>query len=185
MFVLLVPSSRHLPAAKLPAKAYLKSCISCLFPSQELHRVKSKLLGYHWRVAWQMELDLPCPRHRGQSGTSPECKLPAHTDIFIACAPCQPYSLQRAGSGPKKPCDHQAFDSLWGKTGSVLSTLARARPKVFVSENVIGFQDFRRDLISAVMSIKDPETDEPHFHSAACITLDSAKWITASRPRFQ
>ena len=108
----------------------------------------------------QMELEQPCDRHIGQSGhiPVPECKLPLDTDFFVACAPCQPYSLQRAGSGPKRPCDHVSFGSLWGPTGSVLSTLTRVRPKVFVSENVIGFQEFRRDLIDNVMGIKDPNT---------------------------
>ena len=119
---------------------------------------------------------MPCDRHPDRDS----CKLES-PDIFCACAPCQPYSVQRR-TGPSSAEAHADYKTLWGEEGSVLSMVQRLLPKIFVSENVMGFEGRKQELINQVFAIKN-RAGEQHFTTGGCIKLDAKDWVTCSRPR--
>ena len=140
-------------------------------------------LASMFRVA-QMEVELHCIKHpeRGLVG----CALPINVDLFVACAPCQPYSMQRNGVGATSPEQHPSYSSLWGAEGSVLSLLSRVKPQVLITENVTGFDsnDRKRQLIEAVLAVKD-DKEAPGFCSGSLLQARLEEMDQWLRPQAQ
>ena len=116
---------------------------------------------------------------------------PRETHIYIACAPCQPYSKLRGNKGVA-PSAHKDYDVLFGADKSVLSQLRLLLPDTFITEQVKGFGHmgaldgsvtFQQDFCQRVMDI-DRSEGEKHFAASVTLNMDSGLFLDGSRPRF-
>ena len=135
----------------------------------------------------QAEQSKPCSIHP----SSESCTMApdGSVDVYIACAPCQPYSGLRADDTPVH--EHIGFGVLFGREGSVLSQVRRLLPLVFVTEQVTRFnvcpkgasESPKDAFVREALAITRPD-GSPHFSSYVMFCMDSGLFLEGSRPRF-
>jgi hypothetical protein len=119
-------------------------------------------------------------------------RSPHEVDVYVACAPCQPYSDLRSHGGSVQ--DHPGYGVCFAEYGSVLSHVRTLLPSVFLTEQVKGFGRPRKSkagtgpspqdaFIAAMLEIKRADGSE-HFSSYMTMPMDSGKFVEGSRPRF-
>ena len=135
------------------------------------------------------ECSSSCRRHPGG-----HCALPAPltVDLFVACAPCNPYSVARAERQVSHPTLHKEYDVLFGDSGSVVATLKLVLPFRWVSESVEGFGQAYSptdcntglaDLENSIFEIRRPD-GEQHFVGFGVLQVKGQMWINVRRVRF-
>ena len=140
----------------------------------------------------QAEIGASCRCHP-QNGSA-GCHLPADVDILVGSGPCQPYSALRQGvnANTKPIMEHHGYDTTFGKQGSLVSIVRRVLPKVYISEQVMGFgnpydKKFpevcpKHDFVDTIMQITGRDGEE-HFKKCIVLKLDSKLMLEAGRPR--
>jgi hypothetical protein len=135
------------------------------------------------------ECGCPCLRH-----LTTACSLPKAltVDLYVACAPCSPFSNARAERQVTHPSLHKDYNVLFGDHGSVISSLQVVLPHRWLSESVEGFgqaysqSDCRtalQDLETAVSQISRADGSQ-HFTGFAILVVKGQIWINVKRVRF-
>ena len=91
---------------------------------------------------------------------------------------------------PTRASTQATINSLAGKVDSVVATVQKVLPHVFISENVLGMNIMypeeecspKDEFIAAVQAIQRDNRDQ-HFAASGCATLDSNILVEGSRPR--
>ena len=80
----------------------------------------------------------PCKQHPERAS----CKLPEpmSVDLCEGCGPCQPYSRWRSNHKACTAKEHALHRVTFGAVGSILSTVEVVQPRMFISEQVEGFE---------------------------------------------
>jgi hypothetical protein len=136
-------------------------------------------------------LGLPCKNHPDGQG----CCLPkaGEVDVLDVSGPCQPFTNMTRSGFSKTPQEHRSYNTTFGESGSVCSVVQAVLPKIFISEQVLGFaKPFVKDepqtspkaeFISKIMGTVNSQGNH-HFENCMAINLDSKEFIDCNRPRF-
>ena len=148
--------------------------------------------GCFWGSMLFVETGRPCWNHpESRSG----CKFPppGHTDICWGSGPCQPVSQQRRNTNVQLGEEHPGYSALFGDSGSIISCVRRLLPKIFITENVVGFAHKQKygiyqlqtpldHFIKKMYQIYDGKGRQ-WFVAHICLATDASIWIFANRPR--
>ena len=152
---------------------------------------------HFWKTMRDCENSAPCILHpvadAQHTGCQSTCREP---DFFIASGCCHSFSrLQDTHGIPQgqkwqKTENHPTFPVTFGETGSLKSMCEFLEPKIFLSEEVLGFvtgvgsdgQTYLSRFNEEIMSLTKAD-GTPIFTGSAHVILDISEYICGTRKR--